>query len=348
MDTVSQIALGASVSLAVMGRRTALWKSAAVGGALGTLPDLDVVVDYGDAVLDMVLHRADSHSLFYLSLLAPLLGLAAARLSGDWRRPEARRRWLLAVWLTLFTHPLLDLMTVYGTQLLRPFSSHPFGVGSVFIIDPLYTVPLLVGLVWTLRSGRTRANVVGLALATAYLGWGAAVQQHVTAVARESLRAQGIVAERLLVTPTAFNSVLWRVVAVTPTDFHEGFYSLLDADPEPGVPAIRFERFDRGAATIVRWQGHWAVPRIAAFSHGFYKMREEKKEGGRVWLTDLRMGQEPYYSFDFDLGSATDDPAEVANNPAPVTRRGLRVPLDRGLPWLGRRLLGEPLPPPRE
>ncbi|HEX5804015.1 MAG TPA: metal-dependent hydrolase [Azospira sp.] len=347
MDSVSQIALGASVALAVMGRRTAPWKSAAVGGALGTLPDLDVVVDYGDAVLDMVLHRADSHSLFYLSLLGPLLGLAAARLSGDWHRPELRRRWALAAWLALFTHPLLDLMTVYGTQLLRPFSSHPFGLGSVFIIDPLYTVPLLVGIVWTLRSGRLRANLVGLALATAYLGWGAAVQQHVTAVARESLRAQGIAAERLLVTPTAFNSVLWRVVAVTPTDFYEGFHGLLDAAPAAGAPAIRFERFSRGAEVIARWQGHWAVPRIAAFSHGFYKMREEKKEGGRVWLTDLRMGQEPFYSFDFDLAAADAEPAAVVADPAPVGRVGRRVPLDRGLPWLGRRLLGEPLPPPR-
>lgn len=341
MDTVSQIALGASVAVAVMGRRTAPWKSAVVGGALGTLPDLDVVVDYGDAVLEMVLHRADSHSLFYLTLLGPLLGFVVAHLIGD---AAHRRRWALAAWLALFTHPLLDLMTVYGTQLLRPFTDHPYAIGSVFVIDPLYTLPLLVGLGGTLVTGRTRANAVGLLLATAYLGWGAAVQQHVTATAQVALRAQGIAAERLLVTPTAFNSVLWRVVAVTPAEFHEGFYSLFDAAPAPGAPAIQFERFTRGADLIERWQGHWAVPRIAAFSHGFYKMREER---GRVWLSDLRMGQEPYYSFDFDLAAADADPAAVARDPAPVGRVGLRVPFDRGLPWLGRRLLGEPLPPPR-
>ncbi len=338
MDTVSQIALGASVCVAVMGRRTALWKSAAVGGVLGTLPDLDVVIDYGDAVLDMVLHRADSHSLFYLSLLGPALGLLAARLCGD---AAPARRWALAAWLALFTHPLLDLMTVYGTQLLRPFSDHPFALGSVFIIDPLYTLPLLAGLGWTLVSGRTRANALGLALATAYLAWGAAVQQHATALAQASLRQQGIAAERLLVTPTAFNSVLWRVVAVGPDAYHEGFYSLFDAAPTAGQPAVRFDRFDRGAALIGRWQGHWAVPRIAAFSHGFYAMREA---AGRVWLTDLRMGQAPYYSFDFDLAAAGDAPVD---DPPPTRRVGRRVPLDRGLPWLGRRLLGEPLPPPR-
>ncbi len=340
MDSVSQIALGASVSLAVMGRRTALWKSAAVGGALGTLPDLDVFVDYGDAVLNMVLHRADSHSLIYLTLLGPLLGLAAARLCGDWRDRALRHRWLLAAWLVLFTHPLLDLMTVYGTQLLRPFSEHPFAVGSIFIIDPLYTLPLLVGIGGTLLTGRTRANAVGLLLATVYLGWSAAAQQHVAAMAQAALRQQGIVVERLLVTPTAFNTVLWRVLAMTPDAYHEGFYSLLDASP-----TIHFDRFDRGADIEARWRAHWAVPRIAAFSHGFHAMREE---GGRVRLIDLRMGQEPFYSFDFDLAAVDADPAAVARDPAPVGRRALRVPLDRGLPWLWRRLGGELLPPPRE
>ena len=51
MDSLSQLALGAAVGVAVMGRRTALWKSAAWGAALGTLPDLDVVLDHGDALL---------------------------------------------------------------------------------------------------------------------------------------------------------------------------------------------------------------------------------------------------------------------------------------------------------
>jgi hypothetical protein len=79
MDSLSQLALGASVGMAVMGRRTALWKSAAWGAVAGTLPDLDVVIDHGDALLNMVLHRAESHALLYLTLLAPLSHVAPAR-----------------------------------------------------------------------------------------------------------------------------------------------------------------------------------------------------------------------------------------------------------------------------
>lgn len=333
MDSVSQIALGAAVAVGVMGRRTAPWKSALVGGVIGTLPDLDVVIDYGDAVLNMVQHRADSHALFWLTLIGLPLGVLIARLLGE---ANLWRRWALAVWLALFTHPLLDVFTVYGTQLLRPFSSHPYGAGSVFIIDPLYTLPLVVGILWTLASGRLRANAIGLLLSTAYLGWGLAVQQHVDRVARDALAAQGIVAERLLVTPTAFNSIVWRVVAVTPTHFHEGYYGLRDP-----VRDIVFERFDRGAPLIAAWRGHWAVARIADFSHGFYKMQERD---GRVRLVDLRMGQEPFFSFDFDLATVGEVPAQQS----PVGRQGRRVPLEPGLSWLQRRIAGEVLPPPRE
>ncbi|HEY0825570.1 MAG TPA: metal-dependent hydrolase, partial [Ramlibacter sp.] len=171
MDSISQIALGAAVGMATMGRRTALWKAALWGGIAGTLPDLDVVIDHGDALRNMTMHRGASHSLFWLTLASPLVAALPAALH---RERHLFRRWWLAIWLALVTHPLLDAMTVYGTRLLLPFSDHPFAVGSVFIIDPLYTVPLLIGLVVALarREGRgLRANAWGLALSTAYLAW---------------------------------------------------------------------------------------------------------------------------------------------------------------------------------
>ena len=73
MDSLSQLALGASLGVAVMGRRTAVWKAALWGGVAGTLPDLDVLIDYGEPLANMVNHRGFSHSLIYLSLLAPAL-----------------------------------------------------------------------------------------------------------------------------------------------------------------------------------------------------------------------------------------------------------------------------------
>lgn len=336
MDSLSQIALGAAVGVAVMGRRTPVWKAAAWGALAGTLPDLDVLVDHGDPILNMVLHRAETHAPFWQTLFSLPFAMFVARAGGEWRQ---WRRWWLAMWLALVTHPLLDGMTVYGTQLALPFSNHPYGVGSVFIIDPLYTLPLLAGTGWALAArgaGRSlRANALGLALSTAYLGWGVLAQQQVERVARESLAAQGIAAERLLVTPTAFNSVLWRVVAVQGDAYFEGFRSLLDAPPR-----MHFDRFPRGTSLVAELPGHDGLARVAAFSQGFYKLQQE---GGRVLVSDLRMGQEPTYFFTFVIARRASPPV-----PLPLAEPvGTRPDLRRGLPWLWRRALGEPLPPPR-
>ncbi len=71
MDSLTQVTLGASLGVAVMGRRTALWKAALWGGLAGLLPDLDVLIDHGDDLQNMVRHRGPSHSLLLLTLLAP-------------------------------------------------------------------------------------------------------------------------------------------------------------------------------------------------------------------------------------------------------------------------------------
>ena len=336
MDSVSQLALGAAVSVAVMGRRTAVWKAALWGAVAGTLPDLDVLIEHGDSIRNMVLHRAETHALFWLTLFSLPLAATVARLHREWAQWP---RWWMAMWLALVTHPLLDTMTVYGTQLALPFSDRPFGVGSIFIIDPLYTLPLLAGAGWALASrGSARglkANAAGLLLSTAYLVWGVVAQGHVERVARQSLAVQGVDAEQVLVTPTAFNSVLWRVVVLAGPTYHEGFYSLFD-----GGRQITFDRFERGTALSSALQDIEGVQRIAAFSKGFYKLHADDT---RLLVTDLRMGQEPYYVFTFAVAERNSGAQPL---PRPV-QLGTRPDFQRGLPWLWRRAWGESLPPPR-
>ena len=328
MDSLTQIALGSAVSVAVMGRRTAVWKAALWGAIAGTLPDLDVVIDHGNPVLNMVRHRAESHSLFYLTLFAPQLAWLIARMHGEM---TLFKRWWLAIWLVLVTHPLLDNMTVYGTQLLMPFTDHPFAVSSVFIIDPSYTLPLIIGVVaalWLKNDRGLRWNAVTLALSTAYLGWSMVAQYQVTTIARASMPAPNIAASNLLVTPSPFNTVLWRLVATTPDQYFEGYYSLLD--PEP---TVRWTAHPRGAELVTQHGEVDAVKRIAAFSQGFFKMQTSANPG-HVLLTDLRMGQEPSYTFSFDLGK----PGEVGT--APIQQRSMRADIGKALPWLWHRLLG--------
>lgn len=336
MDSLTQITLGTAVSVAVMRNRVPVWQAALWGAAAGTTPDLDVVIDFGDGILNMVRHRAESHSLAFLTLASPVFGALAAGLG---RRRDLFVRWTVAFWLVFVTHVLVDYLTVYGTQLLQPFSDRPFGRGSIFIIDPLYTLPLLIGLIACLVSRsakRWRWNAIGLTVSTAYLVWGLVVQQHVTHIARQSMPAGVPTDAPLLVTPAPLNSVLWRTLVMTPDQYHEGWYSLLDP-----APVVHWRTYDRGGDLIAQHSDHPGVDRIRRFSHGFYRMH---KQQNNVYITDLRMGSEPAYFFDFNLGPVNGAGALEHNRLA--IKEGSRPDTDTTLPWLLERIQGRIVTPP--
>jgi inner membrane protein len=335
MDSLSQLVLGASIGVAVMGRRTAVWKAALWGGVAGTLPDLDALLDFGDAVRNMTYHRAESHGLFYLTLLAPLLAWLVSKLHGE---AALFKRWCLALWLALFTHPLLDWFTIYGTQLLQPFSEHPFGIGSMFIIDPIYTLPLLFGLIVALARRQfagLRWNALALGFSCLYLAWSVAAQAHVERIVRAQLAAQGQEGAKFFVTPTPLNTIAWRIVVMQGNGYSEGFYSFFDADRQ-----IAFDQFPSQPALLNELKGNWAAERMAWFTGGFYSLREVK---GEAILTDLRMGQEPSYVFQFALAQREGNGWKEITPQA----RGNRGDAAKALPWLWARIQGQKIPPPR-
>ena len=319
--------------MAVMGPRLPRWKAAMWGAVCQTLPDLDTLIPHADPIRSMTFHRTESHSLFYLALASPLIAWMISRLQ---RSPVPFARWWLVVFLGLILHPLLDLMTIYGTQLGLPFTDYPFGVGSIFIIDPLFSLPVMVGAIVALSWRRERAlrwNAAGMAVSALYLAWTFAAQRYVTSIVRDSLQTQRIDVQRVEVDPTALNSVLWRVTVMTPQSYLEGYYSLLD-----DTPNIVFREHPRGAELYAQLRGDWNVARVAWFTHGFFKMEQRD---GRVYITDLRLGMEPNYGFTF-LVFEEHDGRWVPVRPQ---RTGSRPIASPGVNWLWRRLLGEPLPP---
>ncbi|HEY5633175.1 MAG TPA: metal-dependent hydrolase [Burkholderiaceae bacterium] len=341
MDTISQFALGAAVGAAVVGRRVGLARAALWGGVCGIAPDLDAFIDYGDPVSNMTQHRAETHALFWQTLASPPIAGALAWLHRARARPrDAFPGWLLAVWLVLVTHALLDATTIYGTQLGLPFTNHPYGLGSIFIIDPLYTLPLIAGLVLAARSGspgRLRWNAAGLALSSAYLAWSAIAQWGVQEIVARDLAARGDPPPaRVLVTPAPFNTLLWRVLVMRESSYDEGYYALADR----GRP-IRFERFALDPELLAQGRAVPALARIAWFSHGFFKVEDR---GGVVVVSDLRMGTEPAYSFEFAVATRASTMRPIV----PVSVGGLRgVDLPASLRWIARRIGGEDSPPPR-
>lgn len=326
MDTVTQIALGASVGEAVLGRqvgrRALLW-----GGVCGLLPDLDLLVPLSDAVDRFTWHRGPSHSLFVLAAATPLMVRLILKLHPS--SAAHRLSWMALVFLAFATHVLLDCFTVYGTQIFWPLPTPPVMWSSIFIIDPAYSLPLLAGVLAALLLHRTsrghRLNSLGLALSSLYLLWSVGAKLHVEGVVRASLTRQGIGYEALLTTPTAFNTLLWRVLIVDGKGYAEGYSSLLDGRRE-----IRMAHHPANRELLGVLKDHRPVERLRWFTHGFYAV---SREAGGIWITDLRMGMEPDYTFRFRVASATD------SDPLPEPARRMRSPRDlRPLLWIWERI----------
>jgi len=268
------------------------------GAALATLPDLDVLIDYGDPLSQMINHRGFSHSFFVLTGLSFFLAWVARRMKlhgdgGDYGRL------LLTIWLILITHPILDAFTSYGTQLWWPLRPTPASWSSVFIIDPFYTLPLLTGVLLALvigvRPAVARALGWLIVIGAAYFAASLAAKHWAEQRVHDMLAARGETPVEVFSSPQPFNIVLWRVVArMEDGDYVEAITGLLDQrDPEH----IRFpSNRELGAALQprehiegLRWfTGDW--------------LRYDDIDGQLV-VSDLRMGLGTgHYSFRFLIG----------------------------------------------
>ena len=338
MDSLTQVVLGGSVA-ALAVPATHRRRAAIAGALLGTLPDLDsfpLQWAGADVVTLVTWHRGPSHSLPVLLLLGVLLWWLMRRLWAPVR--EAPHRWLLAIWLALLTHPLLDAFTSYGTQLWWPWPAQPTMWSSIFVIDPLYTVPLLVAFIAILvvdaRPVGRRFLVAGLVLSSAYLGWSLLAKQLVERAAQPALAALGLADAPRFSVPMPFNTLLWRVVVMTPDGMREGYRSLpVDRGP------MRFQAHAGDTAALLALASQPAVARLLWFSSGFLKAVPERN---RLVLEDLRMGAESAYTFRYVVAErvAADAPWQAV---PPVTAVGPRDAM-AALRALWQRLWHEPVP----
>ncbi|MDO5091270.1 MAG: metal-dependent hydrolase [Cardiobacteriaceae bacterium] len=300
MDSLTQAVLGAAVQGAGMGKQQGR-KALAYGAILGTLPDLDVLIRYADPVSSMTYHRGFTHSIFLLVTLAALIAWAVKKRWPDAPYTAQRLFWITAA--ALVTHPLIDACTVYGTQLLWPFTPTPQQWSAVFIIDPLYTVPMLAALIAILWRGITRtthtALLYALTFSTAYLIWGGYGQWHHEHRVADHLQRQGIAVKRIMATPLPLNTLAFRVVAETDNgDYIEAISGWFDHTAPEHI------RLPQGLAHSETLRDHTLYQRLHWFADGWLRIDETDD---KLIVSDLRMGISGALTFRFVMAERTGD-----------------------------------------
>jgi len=214
----------------------------------------------------------------------------------------SQREWVKLFFWAIFTHPLLDACTTYGTQLFQPFWDYRAAFNNISVADPAYTLPFLLLVLAALIVGRKRQrlrtglNIAGLVVSSFYLLFTFYNKYHVHQVFRRSLEREKIVYHRFMTTPTILNNLLWQGLAEGDTAYYHGMYSILDSEPKVKSFTVIPKNHDLLPAQphsrdleVLKW-----------FSDGYFSIIP--RDSGRLQYNDLRFGslnQSPKDSADF-------------------------------------------------
>lgn len=211
MDLLTQGLLGGVMALAVARNRE--HRCAAVaGGFAGLLADADILIrSSADPLLTLEFHRHFSHALVFI----PIGACIAYVLLWPWFRRRLPALHLYGYCLAGYSlSGVLDACTSYGTHLFWPFSETRIAWNIIAIIDPVFTLLLLLGVILAWRGYRSRIALLSLVLCGAYLGLGWLQQQRVQYHAAQLAQSRGHIMSQQIAKPTLGNLLLWRSVYV--------------------------------------------------------------------------------------------------------------------------------------
>tara|TARA_B100000676_G_scaffold306035_1_gene361439 strand:+ start:2865 stop:3878 length:1014 start_codon:yes stop_codon:yes gene_type:complete len=215
MDPLTQGLMGAALPQVANRDRRLLFWAGCFGFLAGMAPDLDVFIrSSSDPLLYLEYHRQFTHALVFIPvgglLCAAVFHLLLGRRSGL----SFKQTWLICT-LGYGTHGLLDAFTSYGTLLLWPFSSDRVALNAVSVIDPLFTVPVLVLLILAVVCRRRGFAVAALLWAGLYLGAGLLQRQAALGMGEALAASRGHTLLRLDAKPSFGNLLVWKVIYET-------------------------------------------------------------------------------------------------------------------------------------
>lgn len=307
MDLLTQGITGALLAHAAA-RPAESRLAAAVGFGAGLLADADALIrSDSDPLLYLEYHRHFTHALLFVpvgALLAALLLWPILR-----RRISFMRLYLFTL-LGYSLSGVLDACTSYGTHLFWPFSDTRVAWSVISIVDPLFTLGLLLALVVALRKRSVRAARLGLLFGCAYLVLGLVQHQRAAEVAAELAASRGHAVERGLVKPTLGNLLLWRSVYESGGRFHVdavrvGWFS--EGRVFEGTSVERFAPGDVLVEAVPGTRLRSDLRRFDLFSDG-YVARAPGRPGtlGDIRYASLPNGVQPIWGI--EIPDTADEP----------------------------------------
>ncbi len=294
MDPLTHGLLGLAVGAL---RRSERDRAAVLLGCVlaAELPDLDYLWPAGDPVLHSLrAHRGLTHAV----VMAPLVALTATLLARlAFRRASVPSVFAWSLPSVLFAHLLADAWTGWGTRLALPFSDARVTLDWMMVVDPLFTLPLLIGSLWGVRRHTVlrRAVLTGAAISCAYLAVRIGIRADLTARVERAYPT----AEVVQVFPSWLGPTEWRYAAVLPEHYAVGRVAAF-AQPDEQATHVRNTETALSplalASRTVQEALAWArIPMVSE--------QPRRPSGTEVSIADLRyhLNGSPTLSFRMEL-----------------------------------------------
>lgn len=301
MDLITQGLLGAALAQGAA-RREELKLATGIGLVAGVLADADILIrSSGDPLLNLEYHRHFTHALVFVpvgALLAALLAWPLIR-----RKLRFARVYLFAL-LGYSLSGVLDASTSYGTHLFWPFSDIRVAWSIISIVDPVFTLVLLLAVLAGLRLRAATPAYVGLLVAGTYMAVGWYQHDRAERATMELAQQRGHGVQRIVVKPTLGNLILWRSVYLSGGHFHVDALRLTPGEQPQIYPGGRLQRIvpehDLGLPSSSRLYGD--VLRFENFSGG-YLVRHPRQAGvlGDIRYAMLPDSLEPLWGIKVDM-----------------------------------------------
>jgi len=231
MDSITHIVLGGCIGQLTLGKQAG--RKAVMWGAIAdTVPDLDIFIGpFVHPVEALLIHRGFTHSIFFAASFPLFLGILLSRLYRKDLIPWWR--WAILIGLGTFSHIIIDSLTNYGTGLLEPFCDHRFSYTTIFIADPLFTLPMLLAFfVLVIKKVslpfKNKIAKLALILSGLYLSWTVYNRTYFESHFKDQLENQQITFTGQSPTPSPLNNIMWSTMARSDSGYYFGYHSLLD------------------------------------------------------------------------------------------------------------------------
>jgi len=219
MDPLTQGLVGAAVSQQPANKKTIL-VATLLGFFSGLAPDLDIFIrSKHDPLLILEFHRQFTHSLIFIPMGGLICAILFYYLFAKRKGMTFKKTYIYST-LGYGTHGLLDSCTSYGTQLLWPFSDSRISWNTISIIDPLFTLPILILIIFAaLKKNKTFAHLA-LGWIIFYCIFGLVQQERAKEIGKQIATSRGHEPINIVAKPSLANLFVWKIIYSTEFNYH--------------------------------------------------------------------------------------------------------------------------------